>query len=105
MRLVLQIPGVRIDIEALPGSDRLASTRATTVVRLALRPVAHGVSRVRLRRELTRWVARVSLAGGGDSFEVEQATPADDEGALDHFADRIARAVARRLTHPQAGQQ
>jgi hypothetical protein len=99
-----QILGVRIDIDALPASERLVATRATTVVRQALRTVAHGVNRVRLRREHSRWVAEVALAGGV-CFEVEQATPADDEGALDHFADRIARAVARRLTHPKAGQR
>lgn len=100
---------MRIDIEAVPASEQAAATRAKTVVRVALGPFAPRISRVRLRREHgpgaprgSRWVAQVTLVGG-DAFEVEQATPIDDDGAVDHFAERVRRAVARRLAHASGG--
>lgn len=89
---------MRIDVDVMPAHEQSSATRAASVLRAALAPVAHRISRVCLRREPTRWFARVALVDGS-SLDVEQATPAEDGGALDHFADRIARAVARRLGH------
>lgn len=101
--------GVRIDIDAVPVSERASANRARTRIRGALGPFARRVSQVRLSREHgpgapqgSRWVAHVALVGG-EAFEVGQATPSDDEGAVDHFVDRVRRAVARRLASAAGG--
>jgi hypothetical protein len=93
---------VRIDIDTVTARDAVFASRAMNVVKTALVAVAHRVSRVRVRRERTRWLARVDLVGGA-VLDVEQATPAEDEGAFDHFAERIGRAVARHIGRVPGG--